>query len=114
MEIKITIQLKNENKTMNCEIQTTDIEFSNNRKELSKSLSYFFKDLNKPTSIDTTSIDNEQTNYEEPEEIVYATDNQISFIHRYLKINPKPDLTYDEAFNMIYDFKLKNGWKMIK
>lgn len=107
MEIKITLQLKSENKTMNCEIQTTDEEFANNRKELSKSLSYFFKDLNKPTN-----TDNEQP--QEPEEIVYATENQISFIQRYLKINPKSDLTYDEAYNMIYDFKLKNGWRMNK
>ena len=28
MEIKITLQLKDENKTMNCEIQTTDEEFA--------------------------------------------------------------------------------------
>lgn len=113
MDIKITLELKNENKIMNCEIQTTDTEFSNNRRELSKSLSYFFKDLNKPTSIETNN-DIEETTYDEPEEIVFATDNQISFIQRYLKINPKPDLTYDEAFNMIHDFKLKNGWKMVK
>lgn len=109
MDIKITLQLKDENKTMNCEIQTTDEEFAQNRKELSKSLSYFFKDLNKPVN------NNEQPVYEEePEEIVYATENQISFIQRYLKINPKPNLTYDDAYNMIYDFKLKNGWKMSK
>ena len=109
MEIKITLQLKDENKTMNCEIQTTDEEFAKNRKELSKSLSYFFKDLNK-----TVNTDNEQTTYEEPEEIVYATDNQIAFIQKYLKMNPKQGLTYDEAYNMIYEFKLKNGWKMNK
>ena len=110
MEIKITLQLKDENKTMNCEIQTTDAEFANNRKELSKSLSYFFKDVNKPVN-----NDNEQPTYEqEPEEIVYATDNQIAFIQKYLKMNPKQGLTYDEAYNMIYEFKLKNGWKMNK
>ena len=79
-------------------------ELEDVRKSIVKNVQYAGKDLFKKAKAEATVV-------AEPAMITTITEKQIRWMQTYMGYNPDPNMSVQEAKELIRQFKEQNGWK---